>query len=73
MIEKNKSLAESDGVQIPLTLEEYTINTKPKEESPDLGGLTLDSDYDYNDSDSDEYYSSGEEYDNDDWGKEHAR
>ena len=67
MIEKNKSLAESDGVTIPLTLAEYTTHTKPVEETPDMGDLNLDSDYDYDYdyNDSDCYYSDEEEYEDD--------
>lgn len=66
MIEKNKSLAESDGVTIPQTLAEYTIHTRHHEETPDMGDLNLDSDYDYDYNDSDCYYSDEEEYE-DDW------
>lgn len=65
LIEKNKSLAESDGVTIPLSLAEYTTNTKPTEEAPDMNDLNLDSDYEYY-NDSDCYYSDDEEYE-DDW------
>ena len=58
-------MAESDGVTIPLTLAEYTTHTKPVEDTPDMGDLNLDSDYDYNYSDSDCYYSDEEEYEDD--------
>jgi len=60
LIEKNQSLAETDGVIIPITLAEYCIKGEvSQEDSLDMGDLTIDSDYDYNDSDC--YYSDEEE------------
>ena len=65
LIEKNRSLAASDGVTIPQTLAEYTTKNLPtQEDSLDMGDLTLDSDYDYNDSDC--YYSDEDEEEDED-------
>eukprot|EP00116_Pleurobrachia_bachei_P009121 sb/3469383/ len=65
LIEKNKSLAEADGVVIPLTLAEYTIQTRLEENLDSIDNLNLDSDYNY--SGSDYYYSDdNEEYEDED-------
>jgi len=67
LIEKNRALAASDDVTIPLTLAEYTRNTRqtPSESTlHDMEYLNIDSDYeDYHD-DSDCYFSD-EYYDED--------
>lgn len=55
LIEKNKGLAEADGVKIPLTLEEYTSCSKPK---PEVQEFYDTSDFDYDDYD--DYYSDDE-------------
>ena len=68
MIEKNKGLADADGVTIPLTLEEYTSCSKPKPEAQEFYD-TSDFDYDdyYDDYSSNDESQEQSESENDGW------